>query len=243
MFDPDVQKYKTVVMQRIQQAASRGYIYYTSGEIPLRKATNLANKFAVLYEIDANENRRSYKKRKGEANGFLYLFPKKNSDNFHWWLMATEGTGDIHNSEKLIKIFDKHNRLNWNNDYELLLVPKINGKHSISWRMTRKCYQEWNDRIRKSIRQRYNDDKAKQAIWSLSRAPGFSGIREQVKNLYKLYAGEWKRSRKQTGEAPKLPPIGYVRGLKSETIPLSLMVSRLKKGLRPFPRTDSNQEA
>lgn len=235
MYDPQIQRRKTTLMQRIQQAATRGYFYYVSGEIRANKVIGVANKFAEKYKTDINENQRSYRKRKGNANALLFLYPKKDSSNFYYWLLATDGNGEIHEQEKLIKIFDKSQRLSWDNDYELVTLPKKGSKHTVTWRMTRLCYQSWNDRIRKAIRQKYSNDLSNQAIWSLSRVPGFSGIRDQVKKLYKLFNAEWKRTRAKNEEIKKLPPIGYVRGIKSDTYPLSLIVKRQSKGLRPFP--------
>lgn len=242
MFDPLIQRRKTTVMQRIQQAASRGYSLYISGTIPAVKAQPLADKFAQKYKIDANENQRSYRRRLQKSNTFLFMYPKKDSTDILWWLMATEGTGAIHDEERLIKIFDKHNRLTWENDYELVVLPKENSKHTVTWRMTRRCYQDWNTRIRKSIRQKYTDDKVRQSIWSLARTPGFSGIRNQVKSLYKLLAAEWNRTRKKSSVMPPLPRVNYVRGIKSETAPLSLVTRRLGLGKKPFPRIDSKTE-
>lgn len=241
MYDPDIQRRKTTIMQRIQQAATRGYCLYTCGTVPAKKAQTLADKFAEKYGTNLNENQRSYRRRLKKSNAFLYLYPKKNSNNFLWWLLVTEGTGLVHDEENLIKIFDKHNRLTWDNDYELVVLPKENSKHTVTWRMNRKCYQSWNDRIRKAIRQKYSNDKAKQAIWSLARTPGFSGIRKQVKRLYQLFKSEWKRTRKHTEEIPALPKVNYVRGIKSDTIPLSQIVKRMNSGKRPFPRIDKNQ--
>ena len=229
-------------MQRIQQAATRGYCLYTSGVVACDKAQGFADKMAAKYGVDLNENQRSYRRRLKKSNAFLYLYPKKNSDVFLWWLLVTEGVGTVHDQEKLTQISDKQSRLTWDNDYELVLLPKPNSKPTVTWRMTRPCYKQWNQRIRLAIRQRYTDDKVRQALWSLARAPGFSGIREQVKRLYQLFQGEWRRTRKKSEEQPKLPKIFYVRGLKSNTYFLTLIIKRLKSGVAPYPRIDSIKE-
>lgn len=239
MYDPEVQRHKTIVMQRIQQAATRGYCLYVSGAVPHKKAQAFANKMAEQYGVNLNENQRGYRKRLNKANAFLFLYPKKDSDTFLWWLLSTEGLGVIREQETMTTIFDKHNRLTWDEDYELVVMPRADAKPTVTWRMTRSCYQGWNDRIRKSIRQKYTDDMARQAIWSLARAPGFSGIRTQVKRLYQVFSAEWKRTRRDSDAMPPLTPVGYVRGLKSDTVPLSTIIKRLEKGKRPFPRKDT----
>lgn len=237
-FDFEVERYKTAVMQRIQQAAARGYAWYTSGLVHHEKALNLCNKFARLYGVNLNENQRSYRKRKQHANSMLFIYPKKDSPYLLWWLLATDGEGEIHKNEKLISIHDNHRRLVWDDDYELVMMPKAGAKPRITWRMTRKCYQEWNDRIRKAIRQKYTDDSARQAAWSLKRTPGFGGIREQVMKLNNLFSSEWKRIRKSTEEMPSVSFVGYVRGIKSNKLSLSIVLKRMKQGKRPFPRND-----
>lgn len=236
MYDPPIQRHKTIVMQRIQQAASRGYNLYTYGSVPYKKAPALADKFAEKYGIHLNENQRGYRKRLKRSNAFLYLYPKKDSDLMLWWLLATEGEGTVHTEEVLKSIYNKHERLTWDGDYELVVMPKDDSKPTVTWRMTRGCYKDWNDRIRKSIRQKYTDDKARQAVWSLGRAPGFSGVRSQVKRLHAVFRAEWKRTRRQTDTMPSIASIGYVRGLKSDTVALSVLVKRMNQGKRPFPR-------
>jgi len=239
LIDFEVERYKTTLMQRIQQAASRGYCWYTSGLVHAEKAENLTNKFSDKYGTNLNDNQRSYRRKKNIANSFLYLYPKKDSKYFLWWLLVTDGTGEVHQSENLISVHNKQSRLTWDDDYELIVLPKNNSKPSVTWRMTRKCYMNWNDRIRKAIRTKYSDDAARQSAWSLKRIPGFRGIREQVKKLNVLYKSEWKRIRKSDEGMPKLDFVGYVRGLKSNKIKLSVIVTRVRKGKRPFPRVDA----
>ncbi len=242
MFDIEIYRRKTAVMQAIQKVASKGYVLYISGEIEAKKALGFAEKMNSSYGICRNENQRYYAKKQGKANTFLYMYPIKNSTKFLWWILVTEGKGDIVDKERLISIYDKSQRLTWAGDYELITVPRENAKPAVTWRMTRKCYQSWNDRIRQAIRARYNNDLSQQALWSLSRAPGFSGIRDQVKRLQKTYAGEWKRTRRNTEDMPKIKPIGYLRMQTADKYPLSVISRRIKMGISPFPKKENKDD-
>lgn len=235
MFDPGIERYKTTVMQRIQQAASRGYVYFIQGYIPLNKVTSFAEKMNDRYDVGANENRRAYKKRKGLANTRLFLYPIKDEQQFRYWLLATEGEGAVHVEEKLHKIFDVHHRISFHNDYELVPVTKKGTEYSTTWRMTRQHYKEWHERVRSSVRNPYTDEFARQSLWSLNRVPGFAGIRVQAKSLLKVFHAEWKRSKHHATPLPPSKALGYVRGLKENTTPLSTVVRRLAQGRRPFP--------
>ena len=77
MYDPAIHRRKTAVMQRIQQLSVRGYRWYIRGEVTAERALNLAAKFAEKYGVGMNENQRSYAKRKGKANAFLLMYPKR----------------------------------------------------------------------------------------------------------------------------------------------------------------------
>ena len=241
MYDPAIDRRKTAVMQRIQQLSARGYHWYISGEVKAERALTLAAKYAEKYGVGKNENQRSYAKRQGKANAFLLMYPKQHESAFLWWLLATEGEGMVHNEEQLLSVTDKHHRLTWNGDYELVqLTREGKNKPVMTWRMTREGYRSWHERIRKAVRTRTTNEPVKQAIWTLFRAPGFSEVRKQVKQLAFQLQKEWQRTRKKNEDMPPIPAnIGYVRGFKSETVHLSLIVRRMKLGKRPFPRADA----
>ena len=240
MYEPIIFTKKTVVMQRIQQYTARGYCWHIQGSIPAHKALNLVAKFDQMYCIGRNDNQRSYAKKKGKANAVLFLYPVNPLEGLRWWLLATDGLGDIHTCERLIHITAAKERLHWNQDYELVMLPR-EGKTTptVTWRMTRDCYQGWHSRIRIAVRDYHSRDRLKQAVWSLYRCPGFSEIRTQVKRLSWHLQKEWQRSRKPSETSPVIPKnIGYVRGISCNTIPLALVCKRMQAGKRPFPRSD-----
>ena len=235
MFQPEIERYKTSVMQRIQHAVTQGYVFYLKGEISTKKIESFADKMNTKYHVGLNKNQKYYRKQNEKANATLFLYPKKNSDGFYWWLLATKGNGLIHDEEKLLPVFGKHQRLSWDNDYKLAFFSAEGKKTAVTWRMTRQCYQSWIIRIKLIIRKKGSSDEVRQALWSLKKVPGFSGLREQVKRLYKLFIVEWKRSRKHSEKVPTIPVIPYLRSIKADTKPLSLLVNRIKSGKKPFP--------
>ncbi|HGG59653.1 MAG TPA: hypothetical protein ENK26_07005, partial [Gammaproteobacteria bacterium] len=72
-YELNVHIHKTVLMQRLLDAVVRGYVWHTSGTIPLHKAERLVDKFVERYHIDYNTNQRTYAKRKGRANARLLM--------------------------------------------------------------------------------------------------------------------------------------------------------------------------
>ncbi len=245
MFNPNVFRYKTAVMQRMQQLVARGgYLWYTHGEVNAARASRLAQKFADKYGVHFNENQRSYARGRGRANAYLLMYPKKDHATFRWWLLATEGSGLVHDEETLFRVTDAHHRLTWSGDYELVqLTREGRSKPVFTWRMTRACYEGWHNRIRQAVRKTGTEEGVKQAIWTLYRAPGFSEVRHQVKRLTYQLEKEWQRTRRQTAPLPNMPKrIGYVRMMAAETVPLDVVVRRMQLGKRPFPRVDAKNK-
>jgi len=237
VFDPDIPRYQTVVMQRLLDAVASGYRHHTGGVVPAAKAMALAGKFDRLYGLGVTRNQRAYRKTKGLANTRLVLFPVTDeTPGFRWWLLATPGAGPVHELERLGDAALAGERLCWGDRFELVHQPRPGVPARWTWRMTRTEYQAWHERIRVAVRQRDGDDLVRQLIWSLFRVPGFGGLRDQVKLLRRQLVKEWQRSRRASEAMPPVPAfIGYVRRAGCEAFPLSLVQGRMLKGLRPFP--------
>lgn len=230
-------------MFRIQHAVARGYRWYVSGKVRAKRVRQLAEKFSELYRVDATEGQRRYAKQKGQANAFLFLYPRKGTDEFLWWLLVTDGEGEVHQREKLQLATVGRTRLRWDDDYELVcLSRKGYRKQPVTWRMTRETYEAWQARIRQAVRTPGTNQLVRQAIWSLYRAPGFGEVRRQVKDLSAMLEAEWRRARRDADSMPPIPHnIGYVRARATETVPLDYLVRRMQRGLRPFPRRPSEE--
>lgn len=229
-----VVRHKTSLMQELLTRVSRGYEWHLSGEIDAKKVPALIEKFAQKYHIFADKNQRHYRKCKGRANAILFLYPQKYTTGFFWWLLATDGDGAVHEQEALKQVCQ--HPITWGSEYEIKHLSSPDKKTRWTWRMTKAQYHAWHERIRLSIRSRTTEAAIQAAIWVLFRAPGFRGIREQVKQLRYQIIKEWQRTRKDRDELPSLPDfIGYRRYKEDEKIPVSVLLKRIQQGRTPFP--------
>lgn len=223
MADPPVHVHKTVLMQRLLDAVSRGYTWYTAGTVPVSKAQRLADKFAHSYGIDRNENQRSYARRQGRANARLFYFAVSvRPEVLHWWLCATPGTGQVHELETLRCACERRTRVRVPGDYELLRITRKSEKGGGSvwtWRMTRECNEQWRIRLRQACRAS-SAAEVRLAIGSLSRTPGYSGVRQQVGHLIEFARREWRRRHGSLTDFPGLIKLGYVERLRDSSVPL-----------------------
>jgi len=227
MHDPLVHVHKTVLMQRLLDAVSRGYVWYTQGSVHVEKAARMSAKFSELYCVDRNSNARAYAQRQGKANTRLFLFATETSTRLDWWLLSTDGEGCVHELETLQSAFDKRSRVRIGMDYELLQRTRKREKGGgtvWSWRMTRECYEQWRVRIMNGCR-RNAPLEITRALSSLYRVPGFSGTREQVGKLVSLARTEWRRYHGSVDDLILPLKLGYVERLPDTAMRLSEIIS------------------
>jgi hypothetical protein len=243
-WNPQILRHKTAVMHRIQLLAARGYRHYVAGECRNSRIADLGQKFCDNYGVGASKIQRARAKCAGRANTFLFVYPKPETTDWLWWLLATDGDGPVHSRERLKAVAEPRSRLSWISDYEMVLHMRAGrAQPSITWRMKRSLYQSWHVRIRAAIRARDTDTLAKQALFSLYRSPGFAGIRAQVWRLSELFRREWSRSRRSSECMPTTRALGFVRARQYPTIPLQVVVKRMQDGLSPFPRKAREETA
>ncbi|WP_422126410.1 hypothetical protein [Thioalkalivibrio sulfidiphilus] len=228
MHDPLVHIHKSVLMQRLLDAACRGYHWHTHGSVSVDKAARLSAKFAQLYRIDRNANQRAYAQRQGKANARLFMFATETNSHLDWWLLCTDGDGAVHELERLQNAYDKRHRVRIGNDYELLRRTRKRGQGGgtvWSWRMTHVCLEHWRVRVINACRRRESLEVSR-VLASLYRVPGFSGTREQVGKLVNLARTEWRRHHGDL-EGLMLPPrLAYVERLPDTSVPLSELIKR-----------------
>ena len=230
----DIFTHKTDAMQRLQHLASHSYKNWISGTVHPKKLEALCLKFSDRYEVNRSDMQRYRAKAKAQSNTKLVLF-MSSDDEIYWWLLATPGEGLIHHLEKLTDASEKGQRITWPAcDYELIKMPRKNANASWTWRMTSKCLEAWQERLRGAIR-RHSDDQIRQALFSLRRVPGFRESRKQAFSLEKMAKLEWKRSRKGDWPYPGLF-VGFKgRHKKAETIPLAKIVTQAKRKPKTQP--------
>ncbi len=201
---------RLTMMQRIQDAARHGYHHFTSGQTSPEKWPELRRKFDKLYATDLKSSTRCNWRKRGEAVSFVYGYPSPPYETpriVRWVLLSTEGVGLVHGREQLLHMQGARLELD---GYELLHDGK-----SWSWRMTKKRFQYWRDRIHAVAalhpeRRTIGEDAAgkfdadAEAIQdALYNAPGFRLVRRQIGELVQFLRTEWKRLRPNTGIQPR----------------------------------------
>ncbi|MBE0471862.1 MAG: hypothetical protein IBX55_20425 [Methyloprofundus sp.] len=179
-------------MQQIQKAASSGYVYYTTGTCPAIKLPGLVKKFEKAYQVNETRQQVYRKKRKGDASAkfFVYAHPTDKTV-FFWVLMVTQGQHLAHALEYLHDLRARKSRLIYG-DYQLIQKPSSLGRPSFTWSLTTDAYHYYASLIRITLRS-HHSGAAQDLLKHLSVMPGFSGVRQQRKDLQKVWQGEAKR--------------------------------------------------
>lgn len=212
---------KTLIMQRLSDAARYGYLFYTTGELDDRETLKrLTRKFAQLYETTLSKDSKYRRRRAGEATASLYILERPSMPLHRYWfaLMATKGVGLIHLHEQLHHLRQERLTLD---GYEL-----VHDGRCWSWQMTHQTLQYWRARIhtlaalpperrrRCEDAQGAFDPDAEHLLASLYRVPGFRLARRQVGQLVTFMRGEWQRLRPATEVQPRWRTfLSYVRRL------------------------------
>ncbi|MEL5849958.1 MAG: hypothetical protein U7M05_11435 [Candidatus Igneacidithiobacillus chanchocoensis] len=226
---------KTVYMQRLGDAVRAGALHYISGSIPLAKAPFLAKKFSARYHLNLGKIADHRARHAGEDVARWLGWYDESSGFVHWTLFYFPGK-TICREERWLNPFDTRIRLT---GYELVRITKKGAKAPvITWKYTREQYRWLHDQIVFSIRGR-QDAALDQLIFSLSKSPGFAGVREQVKGLWSIVKAEWKRTRSKSEPQPTIPQnIGYVRRLPDAGMLWSELMKASKKGNKDEQETN-----
>jgi len=220
---------KTAYMQRIGDAVRAGALHYINGTIKLNKAPFLVQKFAARYLVNAPRMQDMRARKAGEDTARWLAWMNENSGLVEWFLFYAPGK-TICREERWKQPWEDRIHLT---GYELVRLTKPGAKAPvITWRYTRDRYRELHDQIVFAIRGR-QDVVLEQLNFSLSKSPGFAGVRDQVKGLWKITKNEWKRRRAKEEVMPPIPQnIGYVRRLPDVGLLWSeLMKNQTKKGV------------
>lgn len=229
-FDPSVLVTKTDTMRHACHLVAHGYHYWVGGEVEASRAARLVTKFDDLYEIGADRNRRARAHLRGKANAVLLLYPKSDSQHLRWWLLATAGSGPVHDREQLKDGRLTGQRIHWGEEYELVPATRAGrNRASWSWRMTAEQIEAWHVRISLAARSE-SPRLMKQAIKSLYRTPGFASCRSEVGRLIGMARKQWKASGR-SAPFPATPlRLPYTRYRKAESQPLSVLLRRATRG-------------
>jgi hypothetical protein len=237
MFDPIVLDSRQTLMQRIADYVRTGHVHWTSGEVSLERAPAMARKFARLYAVDRDRNRRFRAKRDGEANAVLLLHRGPECSAISWFLLCTDGEQLVHQLERLRDATTKTGRVRLG-DYELVQLTKrarprrspsalgadsvparvlsghgsstlVGGSTVLTWRMHDDTYEAYRERALQVTR---GDNPAALLtfITDIYRAPGFYGVRHQVGKVISLARREYRRVHGSLTRFPMLPRLYFV---------------------------------
>lgn len=235
--------HKTDLMRRVLHLVSHGYTYWIAGEIAPAKVDGFALKCNDRYHTHRTEMQRYRAKKKGEANTQLVMWQDQTAKNapVHWWLLATKGSGLVHELEKLAVIRDSRPTLT---GYELVMTnrkrrdkdkPDRKLKPGWTWRMTAETFEGWKERIKTAVRHN-SDNQIRQALHSLGGVPGFRECRVQARLLVRMLKNDWKRTQK--GEFPYPEPFITFCGRhqKAKTITTQEASQKARRKLRQATR-------
>lgn len=190
----------------------------------------------------------------GSSVAMMWLYPLADSTALRWLVLRRAGELPASDDEHWQDVRHHMERIEWGG-YELIRLPYTRAQrtayegrglpqdkpNSWTWQMTKSTYQGHERRIRSAVsamRKTGSRVRLDQALHSLTRAPGFRRVREQVFALRKFANEQLMRARLPAEVWGPMPP--YLRARKCREYPLSVVVARVKRGepswFPPAPR-------
>lgn len=181
-------------LQSIQKAASNGYFYYTAGRVSVEKFPAFFKKINEAYQPNQPRHYNYRKKQKGEARVKFFCYPDEYDPsglNIFFVIMVTGGTHIVHELEPLQDLRVRKSRLRFS-DYVLVQKPG-SLTHRFTFKLSEEAYSFYLAKLRQAVRSKSKSNIA-QIVKKISNLSGFSGVRQQKKQLRKHYQGELKKS-------------------------------------------------
>ena len=222
VFQPFVLTKKTAALQRLGDYVRQGYRWYVSGALPLEKVLSFCQKQDARHGLGWSVVRTREARKAGRAvYRLLLLRQEREPDLTYFWLLRTEGEQSPESQRESWRDATKKGERLTFEGYELYRDSKPGTDHPVwTWRIPLDAEKELRERVILLIR-RKQDGLLQDLLDGVYRAPGFSGVRHQLKKLRQLVCSEWKRSRKDSEPMPVIPDrIGYVRRLPNLGQPL-----------------------
>lgn len=189
---------KTAAMRYIAETAGHGYHLFQSGTVPAGKVLQLIRKFDESYRVLATRGMRDNDRLRGRSCARLVFFPKvsfpeeKPEREWLFWLMATEGVGELTKEKRTMDAREPASRLGWENQYTLVSRPvrRRNGDldYVWTWVLQERFISRWHHAFKKAAGRVRSSTERKpdyliKLIASLRRLPGFQGINRQKKAI------------------------------------------------------------
>lgn len=176
---------QTRAQQYLLRIVPKGYHHHTGGTVAAHKLDELAYKFSEKYDTDIKDARR-YKLRKKKVATARFLVCQLPDGRYLWFLVATDGSGRIHEEETLRDARLSSERMIWNGEYILLKTNRPSyyggGKHW-SWWMLPTTQQEISAYVDHLAKE--GDLRLKSYLAELQHRPLHSGVRLQLGKIYR----------------------------------------------------------
>lgn len=224
----------TVAMQRLCDAARRGYVYYFDGVVQAKKARLLRWKFQERYNVDEHRNVRARRRARGEAAAVMIMYelpsPQESASahsepHVGWVVLITPGEHAAYWRGESIKIAMEDDQRLTIGQFQMLRRTRPDGNASSpswTWAFTQAAYKEWRERVVRSARGEHTESPTR-LLTDLYRFGSFRGIRSDIGRIVSLYRREWKKRRRRGDPFPSLPRLGYVQRLPNEYVDINTL--------------------
>ena len=232
-----------IAMQAISDAVCRGQTYYVSGVTSVEKLPNALSVFDLKYGAFADRNERARRKRSGVGNVTAVLLFDSKNNKVDWLLLTTPpkvARHTIHETDKLKDSLTSGQRIEINGFELVRLTKKGIEKPRWTWRMTKSIFQVWRDYVIVTVRSR-SHHRMENMLYQLASSPGFGGIRDQAKDLIKLYKAEVKRA--GVKEAPQSRIPRYNRRIRHDAVTVQQLRAQIKATSNPVPALAQDTDA
>lgn len=216
-------------MQIVQTAVARGFQRWTSGFVRFDRAEALAQKFRTLYSANPDGPLDLRLRRQGLARVKLLMVADPARLGFHWWLLVSDGEGQITTRETLRHATEREHR-NTVAGFELVRLQRA-GKVSWTWRVpldefeTRRAYAT-------AVATHVDPAMAHSYVELMRNWPGFSGIRAQRAEVWAaMVASRQRAGRADALQIPTLQPWPRRLALKGHGISLAVAVERMRQSI------------
>ena len=203
--------HKAAFMQRISDYVRTGHQAYIQGVTDTSKMHATWDRLVIANPVFDDKLKAFRAREKGEPTGRLLMYQNLSApEKIHWIVLIHAKVDQLPPGEKWRHAEDPRSRIQFTG-YELLRVTKEGlKKPAWTWRYSTQRYQDIRDSMVQAIRSRRDQD-LKRLIETIFGTMGFSGSREQAKDLDTLMKSEWKL-RRPGEEMPETPKgIGWIR--------------------------------
>ncbi len=227
--DPYVHIKRAVWMQRVVDLVRTGHHWYIDGVCPLERLPELHDKLDRIYDHSMTRMQASRHRKTGASTARFLSVIRPGGKEVDWILLRTNGNlpplaQDIRERWK----DPRKDRISYG-DYEIFQMTKVGAKKPVwTWKFQRNFVMAAREFLIYTIKTN-NIHAIDIFLRPILRAPGFAGIRQDVKKIRELVVSEWRKTGKSKDQMPEMPPIvGYIRKLADKTEKASVLLKKMR---------------